>query len=26
MNARTLPRVKMPNQANFIMMYPSRGK
>jgi cytochrome c len=26
MNARTLPQVKMPNQANFIMKYPSRGK
>jgi S-disulfanyl-L-cysteine oxidoreductase SoxD len=26
MNARTLPMVKMPNQPNFIMKYPSRGK
>jgi mono/diheme cytochrome c family protein len=26
MNARTLPKVKMPNQANFIMRYPSGGK
>jgi S-disulfanyl-L-cysteine oxidoreductase SoxD len=26
MNARTLPRVKMPNQPNFIMIYPARGK
>jgi hypothetical protein len=26
MNARTLPKVKMPNQPNFIMMYPARGK
>jgi cytochrome c len=26
MNARTLPKVKMPNQSNFIMMYPARGK
>jgi S-disulfanyl-L-cysteine oxidoreductase SoxD len=26
MNARTLPKVKMPNQPNFIMMYPPRAK
>jgi S-disulfanyl-L-cysteine oxidoreductase SoxD len=26
MNARTLPNVKMPNQSNFILVYPSRGK
>ena len=26
MNAQTLPRVKMPNQSNFIFVYPSRGK
>ena len=26
MNAQTLPKVKMPNQANFIVVYPSRGK
>ena len=26
MNAQTLPKVKMPNQSNFIMMYPSRGR
>src|SRR5687768_1724009 len=26
MNAQTLPRVKMPNQSNFIIVYPSRGK
>jgi cytochrome c len=26
MNAHTLPTVKMPNQANFIIMYPSRRK
>jgi len=26
MNARTLPQVKMPNQPNFIMMYPARRK
>ena len=26
MNAQTLPKVKMPNQANFIIVYPSRGK
>lgn len=26
MNAQTLPKVKMPNQASFIMVYPSRGK
>jgi cytochrome c len=26
MNAQTLPKVKMPNQANFIMMYPARAK
>jgi S-disulfanyl-L-cysteine oxidoreductase SoxD len=25
MNARTLPKVKMPNQASFILMYPARG-
>jgi cytochrome c len=25
MNAGTLPRVTMPNHANFIMMYPARG-
>ncbi len=26
MNAQTLPKVKMPNQPNFIVVYPSRGK
>jgi mono/diheme cytochrome c family protein len=26
MNAQTLPKVKMPNQENFIVVYPSRGK
>ena len=26
MNAQTLPKVTMPNQANFIVVYPSRGK
>jgi mono/diheme cytochrome c family protein len=26
MNAQTLPKVKMPNQANFIIVYPSRAK
>ena len=26
MNAQTLPKVKMPNQANFIVVYPSRMK
>jgi S-disulfanyl-L-cysteine oxidoreductase SoxD len=26
MNAQTLPKVKMPNQANFIVVYPPRGK
>src|SRR5688500_13754834 len=26
MNAQTLPKVKMPNQANFIIVHPSRGK
>ena len=26
LNAQTLPRVKMPNQANFIIVYPSRTK
>jgi S-disulfanyl-L-cysteine oxidoreductase SoxD len=26
MNAQTLPKVKMPNQSNFILVYPSRGK
>ena len=26
MNAQTLPKVKMPNQANFIVVYPARGK
>ena len=26
MNAQTLPKVKMPNQSNFIIVYPSRGK
>ena len=26
MDARALAKVKMPNQLNFIMMYPSRGK
>jgi cytochrome c len=26
MNARTLPKVKMPNEANFIRMYPARGR
>jgi S-disulfanyl-L-cysteine oxidoreductase SoxD len=26
MNAQTLPKVRMPNQSNFIIMYPSRGK
>ena len=25
MNAQTLPKVKMPNQSSFIIMYPSRG-
>jgi S-disulfanyl-L-cysteine oxidoreductase SoxD len=25
MNAQTLPKVKMPNQPNFIVVYPSRG-
>src|SRR4029079_16303056 len=25
-NAQTLPQVKMPNQANFIVVYPSRAK
>jgi mono/diheme cytochrome c family protein len=25
MNARTLPKVKMPNQASFLLMYPARG-
>ena len=25
MNAQTLPKVTMPNQKNFIMMYPTRG-
>jgi S-disulfanyl-L-cysteine oxidoreductase SoxD len=25
-NARTLPKVKMPNQENFIRMYPARGR
>jgi S-disulfanyl-L-cysteine oxidoreductase SoxD len=25
-NARTLPKVKMPNQENFIRMYPTRGR
>jgi cytochrome c len=26
MNAQTLPKVKMPNQASFIVVYPPRGK
>jgi S-disulfanyl-L-cysteine oxidoreductase SoxD len=26
MNAQTLPKVRMPNQANFIIVYPPRGK
>ena len=26
MNAQTLPKVKMPNQSNFIIVYPSRAK
>ena len=26
MNARTLPKVKMPNRDNFILAYPSKGK
>ena len=26
MNAQTLPKVRMPNQPNFTIMYPSRGK
>jgi S-disulfanyl-L-cysteine oxidoreductase SoxD len=26
MNAQTLPKVKMPNQPNFMVVYPSRGK
>jgi len=26
MNAQALPKVKMPNQPNFIVVYPSRGK
>ena len=26
MSAQTLPKVKMPNQSNFIVVYPSRGK
>jgi hypothetical protein len=26
MNAQTLPKVKMPNQANFIVVYPSQVK
>jgi len=26
MNAQTLPKVKMPNQSNFILMYPARGR
>jgi len=26
MNAQALPKVKMPNQSNFIVVYPSRGK
>jgi S-disulfanyl-L-cysteine oxidoreductase SoxD len=26
MNAQTLPKVKMPNQSNFIVVYPARGK
>jgi cytochrome c len=26
MNAQTLPKVKMPNQTNFIVVYPARGK
>ena len=26
MNAQTLPKVRMPNQSNFIIVYPSRGK
>ena len=26
MNAQTLPKVKMPNQSSFILVYPARGK
>jgi hypothetical protein len=26
MNAQTLPKLKMPNQPNFMVVYPSRGK
>jgi S-disulfanyl-L-cysteine oxidoreductase SoxD len=26
MNAQTLPKVKMPNQSSFIVVYPARGK
>ena len=26
MNAQTLPKVRMPNQSNFIIVYPARGK
>jgi len=26
MNAQTLPKVKMPNQSNFIVVYPLRGE
>jgi cytochrome c len=26
MNAQTLAKVKMPNQSNFILMYPARGR
>ena len=26
MNAQTLPKVKMPNQSNFIVVYPPRVK
>jgi cytochrome c len=26
MNARTLPKVKMPNRDNFVIMYPGRGR
>jgi cytochrome c len=26
MNAQTLPKVRMPNRDNFILMYPTRGR
>jgi S-disulfanyl-L-cysteine oxidoreductase SoxD len=26
MNARTLPKVTMPNRDNFILMYPAKGR